>query len=378
MKKTILLKLKNTNEEIVSGEKRVIKGEVFLTSLIESKRKLGQDLFSVNVRKYLSNEKPTAEQRKRPVFKGIMTTLDTIRENPSLAYKFSLNNNGCAIMAKSARRVTDDTWELTMEGEYNGIGNGQQTIYISEWCDSNKPINPNITISTKIMIGFSDKENIEMCEALNTSNKIDAKDIMTTNWRPLHNKLREVGIELIYKKGDKRMGDNIINLNDKGLYNAISSYFTNKPWVTGGKVTDILDVSTITPKSLIEATEIKREIDSWFNSNVNKGNELMSVVKDTSIGYVKNYIISFLTDNNLNTGIYDSIDNNLFKDYVKEYGLRSFIELSFNCIMSYIINFETKEVIHPRYFTNKSKYEIFMIYMISSVVNSTKEKLLTV
>jgi len=350
MKKTILLKLKNTNEEIVSGEKRVIKADVPLTSLIESKRKLGQDLFSVNVRKYLSNEKPTAEQRKRPVFKGIMTTLDAIRENPSLAYKFSLNNNGCAIMAKSARRVTDDTWELTMEGEYNGIGNGQQTIYISEWCDSNKPIDPNITISTKIMIGFSDKENIEMCEALNTSNKIDAKDIMTTNWRPLHNKLREVGIELIYKKGDKRMGDNIINLNDKGLYNAISSYFTNKPWVTGGKVTDILDVSTITPKSLIEATEIKREIDSWFNNNENKSksNELMSLVKDTSDGYVKNYIMSFFTDKE---------DIEIIKHYINECGISDFIGLCVDCIIGYIIN--QKKGINNKYFTSKITYDIF-------------------
>ena len=99
----------NVVETLINGQtQKWLTCEVSLSSLIEAKRKLGKELFSVNVRGCLSNSKPTSQERKKPVFRGIMSTMDNIRENPEKGYLLTIGNNGCTIMCDSIERISGE------------------------------------------------------------------------------------------------------------------------------------------------------------------------------------------------------------------------------------------------------------------------------
>ena len=328
--------------EVVNGvEKKWMTCEVSVLSLIEAKRKIGKELFAVNVRGALSNNKPTSVERKKPVFSGIMNSMKGVREKPGTKFMFTLKNNGCTILCDSIERISDDIYEITLTTDYHGIGNGQQTTYIIEWIDSNIPVDSGVTILTKIIVGFTEEECIDICKANNTNNKIDKKDIKSVEWKRIDKELKTLGISFNYKK--EKGGKYDINIFDNNYYNMICAYFTNRPWVNGENVTENINLDNITGRDIIEMDRVKKVIDGWFEANdmdIKKHDDKMDT---TRLGYLKNIMISTYTDVNLEETV---------KPFIKKYGDIRYFELIFGVVIKILEDNETTKV-SSNYFNKK-------------------------
>jgi hypothetical protein len=336
----------NVVERLVDGQtQKWLTCEVSLSSLIEAKRNLGKELFSVNVRGCLSNSKPTSQERKKPVFRGIMSTMDMIRENPQKGYLLTMGNNGCTIMCDSIERISGDIYEITLTHDYHGIGNGQQTTYIAECLDTNYPISSDVTIICRMAVGLSEEDCNHICIANNTSNKIDKKDIKSIDWKRISTELKTLGITFNYKK--EKEGQYDINIFADNYYNMIGAYFTNKPWVNGQEVADIIKPNNISGKEMIEMNRVKNIIDGWFQANSNEVKKHSNKMDTTRMGYLKNIMISLYTDVKIQARV---------KPYIKKYGDVKFFELIFKVVINTIEENETTKV-SSNYF-NKKTYEL--------------------
>ena len=336
----------NVVETLINGQtQKWLTCEVSLSSLIEAKRKLGKELFSVNVRGCLSNSKPTSQERKKPVFRGIMSTMDKIRKNPEKGYLLTMGNNGCTIMCDSLERISGDIYEITLTHDYHGIGNGQQTIYITEWIDTNYPISSDVTIICRMIVGLPEDECNHICMANNTSNKIDKKDIKSIEWKRISTELKTLGITFNYKK--EKEGQYDINIFTDNYYNMIGAYFSNKPWVNGQEVADIIKLYDISGKEMIEMDRVKKIIDDWFETNTNEVKKHGNKMDITRKGYLKNIMISLYTDVKIQARV---------KPFIKKYGDVKFFELIFKVVINTIEENETTKV-SSNYF-NKKTYEL--------------------
>ena len=336
----------NVVETLIHGQtQKWLTCEVSLSSLIEAKRKLGKELFSVNVRGCLSNSKPTSQERKKPVFRGIMSTMDKIRKNPEKGYLLTMGNNGCTIMCDSLERISGDIYEITLTHDYHGIGNGQQTIYITEWIDTNYPISSDVTIICRMIVGLPEDECNHICMANNTSNKIDKKDIKSIEWKRISTELKTLGITFNYKK--EKEGQYDINIWAENYYNMIGAYFSNKPWINGQEVADIIKPYNISGKEMIEMDRVKKIIDDWFETNTNEVKKHSNKMDTTRMGYLKNIMISLYTDVKIQARV---------KPYIKKYGDVKFFELIFKVVINTIEENETTKV-SSNYF-NKKTYEL--------------------
>jgi len=344
--KKFKLRMTNVVERFIGGQtQKWLTCEVSVSSLIEAKRKLGKELFSVNVRGCLSNSKPTSQERKKPVFSGIMSTMDKIRENPEKGYLLTIGNNGCTIMCDSIERISGDIYEITLIHIYHGIGDGQQTTYINEWIDTNYPISSDVTILCKMAIGFPEDECNDICKANNTSNKIDKKDIKSIEWKRISTELKTLGITFNYKK--EKEGQYHINICAENYYNMIGAYFSNKPWINGQEVADIIKPYNISGKEMIEMDRVKKIIDGWFETNTNEVKKHSNKMDTTRMGYLKNIMISLYTDVKIQARV---------KPYIKKYGDVKFFELIFKVVINTIEENETTKV-SSNYF-NKKTYEL--------------------
>lgn len=356
--KKFKVRMTHVEERLINGQKKKwLTCEMSVSSLIEAKRALGKELFSVNVRGYLSNNKPTSEERKKPVFKGIMESMNEIRETPQIGYLLTLGNNGCTIMCESIERISNDIYEITLTNDYHGIGNGQQTTYISEWIDSNYPISNDVTILCKMTVGFSEEECIKICKANNTSNKIDKKDIKSVEWKRIHEELKTLGISFNYKK--EKEGQYDINIFDENYYNMIGAYFTNRPWVTGQEVTDIIKLDNISGKDMIEMDRVKKIIDGWFETNSNEVKKHGNKMDITRLGYLKNIMISLYTDVKIQSRV---------KPFIKKYGDVKFFELIFEVVIKTLEENE-KTKVSSNYF-NKKTYELLSKSIVVEILES--------
>lgn len=328
--------------EVVNGvEKKWMTCEVSVLSLIEAKRKIGKELFAVNVRGALSNNKPTSTERKKPVFSGITNSMTRIREKPGTGFMFTLKNNGCTILCDSIEKISDDIYEITLTTDYHGIGNGQQTTYIIEWIDSNFPVDSGVNILTKIIIGFTEDECIEICKANNISNKIDKKDIKSVEWKRIGGELKTLGVSFNYKK--EKGGKYDINIFDHNYYNMIAAYFTNKPWINGENVTEGINLSDISGIDIIEMDRVKKVIDGWFEANDTDVKKHSDKMDTTRLGYLKNIMISTYTDDTLQETV---------KPFIKKYGDIRFFELMFWVVIDTLEDNETTKV-SANYFNKK-------------------------
>ena len=345
-------------ERLVAGQKQKwLTCEVSLSSLIEAKRKLGKELFSVNVRGCLSNNKPTSQERKKPVFRGIMSTMNKIRQNPQKGYLLTMGNNGCTIMCDSIERISGDIYEITLTHDYHGIGNGQQTTYIAECLDTNYPISSDVTIICRMAVGLSEDECNHICMANNTSNKIDKKDIKSIEWKRISTELKTLGITFNYKK--EKEGQYDINIFADNYYNMIGAYFSNKPWVNGQEVADIIKLYNISGKEMIEMDRVKKIIDDWFETNSNEVKKHGNKMDTTRLGYLKNIMISLYTDVKIQARV---------KPFIKKYGDVKFFERIFEVVIDTIEENETTKV-SSSYF-NKKTYELLSKSIVVEILES--------
>ena len=348
----------NVSTTLVKGQtQKWLTCEVSVSSLIEAKRQLGKELFAVNVRGCLSNSKPTSQERKKPVFRGIMSTMDKIRENPEKGYLLTIGNNGCTIMCDSIERISGDIYEITLTHDYHGIGNGQQTTYIFEWIDTNYPISSDLTIICRMAIGFPEDECNDICKANNTSNKIDKKDIKSIEWKRISTELKTLGITFNYKK--EKEGQYDINIFCENYYNMIGAYFTNKPWVNGQEVTDIIILNNISGKDMIEMDRVKKIIDGWFETNTNEVKKHGNKMDITRLGYLKNTMISLYTDVKIQSRV---------KPFIKKYGDVKFFERIFKVVIDTLQENETTKV-SSSYF-NKKTYELLSKSIVLEILES--------
>ena len=356
--KKFKVRMTSVVERLVEGQKQKwLTCEVSLSSLIEAKRKLGKELFSVNVRGCLSNNKPTSQERKKPVFRGIMSTMNKIRENPQKGYLLTMGNNGCTIMCESIERISGDIYEITLTHDYHGIGNGQQTIYITEWIDTNYPISSDVTIICRMSVGLSEDECNHICMANNTSNKIDKKDIKSIEWKRISTELKTLGITFNYKK--EKEGQYDINIFADNYYNMIGAYFSNKPWVNGQEVADIIKLYNISGKEMIEMDRVKKIIDDWFETNSNEVKKHGNKMDTTRLGYLKNIMISLYTDVKIQARV---------KPFIKKYGDVKFFERIFEVVIDTIEENETTKV-SSSYF-NKKTYELLSKSIVVEILES--------
>lgn len=346
--KKFRVRLTSVRETLINGQtQKWLACEVSVASLIDAKRELGKELFAANVRGYLSNSKPTSEDRKKPVFSGIMTTMGKIRENPKKSYLLTIGHNGCTIMCESIERIHGDIYEVTLTNDYHGIGNGQQTTYITEWIDKNFPISDDVTIQCTMVVGLSEEECNYICKANNTSNKIDKKDIKSREWKRIDTELKTLGITFNYKK--EKEGQYDINIFDKNYYNMICAYFTNRPWVDGQSVADIINLDKITGKDMIEMDRLKKIIDNWFEVNDEEVKKYENTMDITRLGGLKSYMISLYTDGDIQETV---------KPFIKKYGEVSFFQLIFEDVIENILKNE-KNKVSSNYF-NKKFYDLII------------------
>ena len=360
--KKFRVRMTNVVERLVDGQtQKWLTCEVSLSSLIEAKRNLGKELFSVNVRGCLSNSKPTSQERKKPVFRGIMNTMDKIRENPEKGYLLTMGNNGCTIMCSSIERISGDIYEITLTHDYHGIGNGQQTIYITEWIDTNYPISSDVTIICRMAIGLPEDACNHICMANNTSNKIDKKDIKSIEWKRISAELKTLGITLNYKKEKEKEkeGQYDIDIFSENYYNMIGAYFSNKPWVNGQEVVDIIKLYDISGKEMIEMDRVKNIIDDWFKANSNEVKKHSNKMDTTRMGYLKNIMISLYTDVKIQSRV---------KPFIKKYGDVKFFERIFKVVINTIEENETTKV-SSNYF-NKKTYELLSKSIVLEILES--------
>ena len=127
----------------------------------------------------------------------------------------------------------------------------------------------------------------------------------------------------------------------------IGAYFTNKPWVNGQEVADIIKPNNISGKEMIEMNRVKNIIDGWFQANSNEVKKHSNKMDTTRMGYLKNIMISLYTDVKIQARV---------KPYIKKYGDVKFFELIFKVVINTIEENETTKV-SSNYF-NKKTYEL--------------------
>lgn len=283
------LRVKSLTQVSCNGTKETYLAVVDLRDLIDANNKIGSQLYTVNVRgKLFSGKKP---DRKNPVYIGIENTLIDIYNDNKLAPDFLNNNNGCLLICDSIETSSPNKYEITINQPYHGIGNGQQTISIASFINNKYPVSNGVYVVVKIMVGYDSVECFAACDANNNSNKVTKKDLKSNDWTFLSNELFDMGYTLHHKRDAIiPKGDNIINIYETGFYNILNSYHTEKPWITGNEVTNILDINTLTTDIILEVFNIKKNIDNWFKMNLYKYDDSKFDSKRT--GYIKNIMIT--------------------------------------------------------------------------------------
>lgn len=288
----VKLKLNILSVKNYSKTKKGIVSDANMLSLIQAKRENQEKLFSVNVRGDLFNIKTI---RKNPVANSIKETIIQIMENKIEPNSFYWRNQGGIMFAKSITDIGDGYYEVEMTEEYHGIGNGQQTISLSDYFSNKYEIHKDIEMPMRILIGFSEKECREMCKTNNTSNKITTKDVISNDWSTIAKEWQELnGTNLIYKRDGQKIKttEKDIILFETNYYNMVSSYHTQKPWIAGNAITSVFGPSDTNATKMNECNEVINLFNEWFENNED-WKEYYPILKPTvSEGYVKNFMLA--------------------------------------------------------------------------------------
>ena len=210
----VKLKLNILSVKNYSKTKKGIVSDANMLSLIQAKRENQEKLFSVNVRGDLFNIKTI---RKNPVANSIKETIIQIMENKIEPNSFYWRNQGGIMFAKSITDIGDGYYEVEMTEEYHGIGNGQQTISLSDYFSNKYEIHKDIEMPMRILIGFSEKECREMCKTNNTSNKITTKDVISNDWSTIAKEWQELDLQNFAKELRKNSKPMVIAANKADL-----------------------------------------------------------------------------------------------------------------------------------------------------------------
>lgn len=330
---------------------------VKLIDLIKANDQLGESLYSVNVRgKLFSGKVP---DKKNKTYQGIEETLTNIHNGIDEPVEFLNNNTGSLLICDSLNQLEENNYEVTLLGNSNGIGNGQQTITISSFINNKFPISDDVYILVKIMIGYPVDKCHNSCKSNNTSNKITQKNIISNGWVSVAENLKLLGYDLYYHQSkDIPKGERIINIYESGFYNMLNAYQTKKPWITGDKVADNLDISLLTANSVLDIFNLKRQIDSWFKINLNPNNTQynLSYFDSTRTGYIKNIIIASYQDSY----------KNILKELNPSSYMDEFFKISFDVIYDIL---KLKGNVKSSFFTNKDNCENMMIRLDSKIIS---------
>lgn len=311
-------------------------GYAKLIDFVSAHKTLGENLYEVNVRKTLYDKVKT---KRNPVFIGISKTLINIYNGALTPDCFIDRCIGVSLMCDSLN-YNLESYEVTLTESFHGVGNGQQTITISDIINNKYPISDDIYIRVQIMVGKSQEECTSACTALNTSNKLSQKDIISKDWDPIALQLKKLGYILLSKTDKsipKVLPPNVINLMSENFYNFLNAYHCETPWVTGDEtIKKGFNVGLVSAQSLLEVANLKNHLDTWFTNNIN--NYDTSMFDSTRTGYIKNVIIT------------------AYKQYFRKshMNLTDFINMCFNDIYETQIKVEynrTKRQLKPNFFS---------------------------
>jgi len=261
------LNVQNVAQIPSNGNSKTYLSVVSLKSLINAHQTIGKDLYSVNVRGTLFTGK--SPDRKNDTYSGIEKTLIGIHNSTLEPIEFFNNNNGCLLICDSFSKVDENSYEVILQNDYHGIGNGQQTISIANFINNKYQIPEDVYVRVTVMEGYNESSSHIACRAHNTANKITKKDIVSNDWKPLSEELENMGYVLHYKADAvPPIGENVINIYERGFYNLLNAYHTEMPWKTGNKIIDVLDIKSIDKSTMITVFDLKRVMDKWFDMNI--------------------------------------------------------------------------------------------------------------
>lgn len=277
-------------KQVATSQGSTYSGYAKLIDFVSAHKTLGEDLYEVNVRKTLYGPHI---KKDNPVFKGISKTLIDIYNGVLTPDCFIDRCIGVSLMCESLSSNLE-SYEVTLTENYHGVGNGQQTITISDIINNKYPISEDIYIRVQIMVGKSQDECTSACTALNTSNKLSQKDIISKDWNPIALQLKKLGYVLLSKTDKsipKILPPNVINLMSENFYNFLNAYHCETPWITGDEtIKKGFNVSLVSVQSLLEVAYLKNQLDNWFSNNIN--NYDTTIFDSTRTGYIKNVIIT--------------------------------------------------------------------------------------
>jgi hypothetical protein len=312
-------------------------GFVRLADLVSAHKIHGRELYEGNVRGQLASTH--SQILKNSSCRSILETLQDIHAEKIDSTTFFNGNQGCLIMCDSLS-VSGDTYIVDIKHDYQGIGNGQQTINTAYFFSNKSNINPDILIPIKVMAGYSKKDFQSACVRNNTSTKVSQKNVISNDWSNIAKQLIKIGVTLVYKVDavkPKKSKGRIINTNEKNYYNILNSYFNETPWITGDQVIKEFDIHSVTIEELLKLDNFKIELVKWFNQNLQ--NYDTTLFDSGRIGCIQNLIVL------------------AFKKYYDgTISTSEFIELCFDKSIYPAIKREGKRVEHT-YFLNRTNIE---------------------
>jgi len=266
-------------------------GHLKLADLVSAHKNHGKDLYRGNVRETLAST--YAQIKKNKVTDGIYRTLEKINSGELDPIVFFNGHQGCLIMCESLS-ISDGEYVAEIKHDYQGIGNGQQSVNAAYFFSNRNEISDDIIIQAKVMVGYSKKDFQESCNRNNTSNRISQKSVISNDWTDISNELKSMGITLIYKTGGvkpKRSAGRIINIQEKNYYNFLNAYFVKTPWITGDEtIRQGFSVDSVTVSELIKLDNFKTQLVNWFDNNLkNYDTDLFDYKR---IGYIQNSIVT--------------------------------------------------------------------------------------
>jgi hypothetical protein len=311
-------------------------GFVRLADLVSAHKIHGKELYEGNVRGQLASTH--SQILKNPTCKSILETLEEIHSGKLEPTTFFNGSQGCLIMCDSLS-ISSGTYIAEIKHDYQGIGNGQQTINTSYFFSNRQEISPNILIPIKIMVGYSKKDFQSACVRNNTSSKVSQKSVISNDWSNIAKQLNKIGITLVYKVDavKTKTKGRIINLHEKNYYNILNSYFNETPWITGNQVINEFRVDSVTIDDLLKLDNFKIELVKWFNANLHNCDT--TLFDYGRIGCLHNLIVLAFKK------YYDNSISNA-----------DFIELCFDKSIYSAIKREGKRVEHT-YFLNRTNIE---------------------
>jgi len=237
-----------------------------------------ENLFDNNVRLQSFDDAKGIKtlKREKPIIGAILETLEKIHKGKDASIMFEMNQGG-AMMCESIEEIFSagkgtGEYEITFSNRFHGIGNGQQTIRTAYYAKNNGiEIKEGTLLFFKFLVGYSEKENNDICVSNNKHNAVKTMDIVSNSWSDLASDLYNLGINLVYKKDAIREtlvdGMKTIDIYDNGFYGAISSYVSENIWEGKEKIFDAKYIENIDAQTMMHINDIHESYNDWYVRN---------------------------------------------------------------------------------------------------------------